>query len=164
MSSWRDPTASVARDAPGHFRLRLMCLGDLADVMRVERAAYPFPWTEGIFRDCLRVGYVCKLLEGETGAVGHGIMSIAAGECHILNLCVHPDYQRRGLGRRMLSHLLDMARARSARSALLEVRCSNQAAFALYDQLGFNQIAVRKDYYPGHGGRREDALVLAREL
>ncbi len=141
-----------------------MCLGDLPDVMRVERAAYAFPWTEGIFRDCLRVGYVCKLLENERVPVGHGIMSIAAGECHVLNLCVHPDYQRRGLGRHLLSHLLDLARRRGAGSAILEVRRSNHAAFTLYDRLGFNQIGVRRDYYPGHGGRREDALVLAREL
>ncbi len=163
MSSWRDLRPAIP-DVPERFALRPMCLSDLANVMRVEWAAYEFPWTEAIFRDCLRVGYPAKVIETEGTLVGHGIMSAAAGECHILNICVHPDYQRRGLGRQMLAHLLDLARGRGAQSAILEVRRSNLAAFSLYDKLGFNQIGVRKDYYPGHGGRREDALVLAREL
>lgn len=145
------------------MRLRAMQPADVARVMPVERAAYEFPWSEGIFRDCLRIGYCCRVLEDQTALVGHGIMSVAAGECHVLNLCIHPDYQRRGLGRQLLLHLLDAARARRAHLAILEVRASNKAAFALYDGLGFNEIGIRKDYYPRRRGR-EDALVLARNL
>jgi ribosomal-protein-alanine N-acetyltransferase len=143
--------------------LRLMTWKDLDAVLKVEEASYEFPWTLGIFRDCLRVGYVCCVYEGVSGVIGHGIMSLAAGECHLLNVCVHPDYQRRGLGRGLVEHLLDVARARGARVALLEVRTSNPAAYRLYLQLGFDEVGTRKNYYPARHGR-EDAIILARDL
>ncbi|WP_298135665.1 ribosomal protein S18-alanine N-acetyltransferase [Acidiferrobacter sp.] len=162
MSSWRLP-AQAARAASSQIRLRAMVREDLPFVMQVERQAYEFPWTEGIFRDCLRVGYCCRVLEDEGRLVGHGIMAVAAGECHLLNICVHPRYRRRGLGRRLLSHLLDVARQGQAKVALLEVRRSNKAAYALYYSLGFNEIGLRKNYYPARHGR-EDALVLACDL
>ena len=162
MSSWRLPAQST-RGTPAQIRLRAMTREDLPFVMQVERQAYEFPWTEGIFRDCLRVGYCCRVLEDDGHLVGHGVMAVTAGECHLLNICVHPRYQRRGLGRRMLSHLLDVARHGQAQVALLEVRRSNKAAYALYYTLGFNEIGVRKNYYPTRHGR-EDALVLACDL
>ncbi len=162
MSTWRLPR----RDDPERIavRLRLMRWEDLPQVMKVERAAYEFPWTEGIFRDCLRAGYCCHVLEDRGRMlVGHGIMALMAGECHLLNLCVHPRYQRRGLGRQLLQALLEVARKGRAKVALLEVRRSNTGAYALYHELGFNEIGLRKNYYPGRT-RREDALVLARDL
>ncbi len=162
MSSWRLPAGAERGIAP-KVRLRAMSGEDLPFVMQVERQAYEFPWTEGIFRDCLRVGYCCRVLEDRGRLVGHGVMSVAAGECHLLNICVHPSYQRRGLGRQMLSHLLGVARKGQAKIALLEVRRSNKAAYALYHGLGFNEIGLRKNYYPARRGR-EDALVLARDL
>jgi ribosomal-protein-alanine N-acetyltransferase len=143
--------------------LRPMAWMDLDAVLKVEEASYEFPWTLGIFRDCLRVGYICRVYEGPGGVIGHGVMSIAAGECHLLNICVHPDYQRRGLGRGMVEHLLEVAHGKGARVALLEVRMSNQAAYRLYTQLGFDEVGVRRHYYPARKGR-EDALILARDL
>lgn len=140
-----------------------MRLEDLAAVMEVERAAYEFPWTRAIFRDCLRVGYYCFVYEAVTGLAGHGIVSIAAEECHLLNICVHPDYQRRGLGRSLVNFLLMFARRKNAQVALLEVRVSNVGAYKLYTQLGFDEIGIRKDYYPARFGR-EDAIILARDL
>lgn len=146
------------------FLVRDMSEEDLDTVMDIEQRAYEFPWTEGIFRDCLRVGYVCELLASAEGAVlGYGVMSVAAGECHLLNLCINPAYQRRGLGRWLLNHFIQQARARGANVALLEVRVSNRAAYRLYQGLGFDEIGMRKDYYPARKGR-EDALILAREL
>lgn len=146
-----------------HPQLRLMSEADLAAVMQVEQAAYEFPWTVSIFRDCLRVGYHCFVYESAYGLIGHGIMSVGANECHLLNVCIHPDYQRRGLGRVIISRLLALARRRRARLALLEVRVSNTAAYNLYTKLGFNEIGMRKAYYPARRGR-EDAILLAREL
>ena len=144
--------------------LRPMNGHDLTAVMAVENAAYPFPWTLPIFRDCLRVGCDCYVYESPTdGIIGHGIMSVAAGECHVLNICIHPGYQRHGLGEGMVRFLLDIARQRKARVALLEVRISNAAAYRLYQKLGFDEVGVRKDYYPAHRGR-EDAVILARDL
>lgn len=163
---------------PG-FSLRHMHQADLPAVMAVETAAYPYPWTEGIFTDCLRVGYHCLVAEpapvpaplsaplsGQAagpGLVGHAVMSAAVGECHLLNLCVHPDWRRRGLGRRLLLRLFAIGKANNADTAFLEVRASNRGAIALYESEGFCEIGLRRGYYPA-GDRREDAIVMARPL
>lgn len=144
-------------------RLRAMVESDLTRVLEVERISYAFPWTTGIFRDCLRVGYHCYVFEGPSGPIGHGVMSIAASECHLLNICIHPEWQRRGLGRQLVQFLLEIARRKSVKTALLEVRVSNTGAYRLYANLGFNEVGMRRHYYPGYGGR-EDAIILAREL
>lgn len=144
-------------------QLRLMVETDLARVIKVEQQSYEFPWTFGIFRDCLRVGYHCYVFESPSGLIGHGVMSIGAGECHLLNICVHPDWQRRGLGRQLVEFLLEIARQHDVKTALLEVRVSNTAAYHLYAKLGFNEVGMRHHYYPGRQGR-EDAIILAREL
>lgn len=136
---------------------------DLPAVCALECAAHAFPWSDGIFRDCLRVNYCCWVGEREGQIVAIGIMSVAVGECHIFNLSVHPDQQRQGLGRHMLRHLLALALARRAETAFLEVRVSNTAARALYAAEGFCEIGVRRNYYPAHKGR-EDATLLAREI
>ncbi len=153
-------SAVVSIPAP---QLRPMQEEDLPAVLAVEEAAYPFPWTLAIFRDCLRVGYVCYVYEGPVGPVGHGIMSVAAGECHLLNICIHPDWQRRGFGRALIEFLLDIAKRHGAKVALLEVRPSNVAGYKLYTRLGFDEIGLRKNYYPAAKGR-EDAILLARDL
>lgn len=144
-------------------RLRPMRESDLAAVLEVERVAYEFPWTRAIFRDCLRVGYTCFVYEGSQGLIGHGVMSLAAGECHLLNICIHPAYQRQGLGRALVATLIGLARRRKARVVLLEVRVSNRAAYQLYSHMGFDEIGIRANYYPAREGR-EDAIILARDL
>ncbi len=144
-----------------------MAEADLPGVMQVERAAYPTPWSEGIFRDCLRVRYCCLLAERAGRPIAHVIMSAAAGECHVLNLCVHPEHQGRGLGRRLLRRVLALARQDQADTAFLEVRASNHAAIALYRSEGFDEIGRRRGYYPApdpERPRREDALAMARAL
>lgn len=153
-------SAVVSLPAP---LLRPMHADDLEAVFAIEQAAYGYPWTLAIFHDCLRVGYVCIVCEDAHGVVGHGVMSVAVGECHLLNVCVHPDHQRRGLGHTMVEFLLGLARDRGARVALLEVRPSNLAAYKLYTGLGFDEIGLRKNYYPAARGR-EDAILLARDL
>jgi ribosomal-protein-alanine N-acetyltransferase len=143
--------------------VRRMQLADLPDVLRNERQGYTHPWTEGIFRDCLRNGQECWLLMSSGQNVGHGILSVAAGESHLLNVCVHPDFQGHGFGRILVEHVLARARAGEASTIFLEVRPSNVAACKLYDKLGFNEVGIRENYYPSKVGR-EDALVLAKEL
>ena len=143
--------------------VRRMQLTDLSDVLRNERRGYTHPWTEGIFRDCLRNGQECWLLMCSDQNVGHGILSVAAGESHLLNVCVHPDFQGHGFGRILVEHLLERARTGEASTIFLEVRPSNVAACELYDKLGFNEVGIRENYYPSNVGR-EDALVLAKEL
>lgn len=136
---------------------------DIEAVLGCERAAYEFPWGADIFLDCLRVGYNCWVVELGPRVVGYGIMSIGAGECHVLNLCVHPRWQGMGLGRRLLRRLLALARDKGADSAFLEVRVSNSLARALYASEGFCEIGERRGYYPARNGR-EDAVVLALAL
>lgn len=136
---------------------------DVPVVVAVERAAYPFPWSEGIFRDCLRVGYVCRVIEVGGDVAGYGIMSMGAGEAHILNVCVREDCRGRGYARRVLLYLLDRARTAGMYEAFLEVRPTNLAAAQLYQSLGFEQVGVRRGYYQSATGR-EDAAVLRRLL
>ena len=140
-----------------------MRAGDLEAISRIELTAYPHPWTYGIFRDCLASGYECWVLERAGELIGYGVLSVAGGEAHILNICVAPAEQGCGHGRRVLARLLDLARWHRAERVFLEVRPSNTSAIALYDRAGFNEIGRRPNYYPGKRGR-EDAVVMAIEL
>lgn len=140
-----------------------MALSDLPGVLQNEHQGYTHPWAEGIFKDCLRNNQECWLLMSSDQNVGHGIMSVAVGESHLLNVCVHPDYQGLGFGRVLVEHLIGRARLGEASTMFLEVRPSNVAARELYKKLGFNEVGVRENYYPSYEGR-EDALVLAKEL
>ena len=142
---------------------RPMHEGDVRPVMDIERRAYQFHWTEGIFRDCLRVGYCCWVMELEGAVAGYGIMSLVVGEAHLLNICIAPEWQRRGYGKLLLEHFLELARERGAAQMFLEVRLSNAAALDLYRNSGFNEVGMRKNYYPAVNGR-EDAMILAMEL
>lgn len=144
-------------------RLRPMHEEDVPGVMMVELLNYPYPWTEGIMRDCLRANYSCWVYEAADRIVGYGILSVGAGEAHILNISIHPDHQGLGLGRELMNHLLDLARGHGADTAFLEVRPSNRAALHLYESIGFNQVGLRRDYYPAADGR-EDALIMALTL
>ncbi len=140
-----------------------MTPGDIVAVGAMERAAYPFPWSEGIFRDCIRVGYLCRVADLEGEVVAYGIVAMGAGEAHILNLCVRGDLRSRGIGRQMLMLLLERARDAGVTDAFLEVRPSNGLAISLYQSVGFTQVGLRKDYYQAEQGR-EDALVLKLAL
>ncbi|MDN5781805.1 MAG: ribosomal protein S18-alanine N-acetyltransferase [Luteimonas sp.] len=144
-------------------RLRPMREDDLETVMEIEHRAYPFPWTHGIFRDCLRAGYPAWILHEDERLLGYGVLSVAADEAHVLNLCIDPRMQGHGLGRRLLRALLKLAYGHGARRMFLEVRPSNPHAVALYQDEGFNEIGRRPRYYPAHVGR-EDAIVMAIEL
>ncbi|MFO8025554.1 ribosomal protein S18-alanine N-acetyltransferase [Thiohalophilus sp.] len=143
--------------------IRAMTPADLNEVMAIEEAIYTFPWTRGIFRDCLAVGYPCRVLQIEGRLRAYAILSLAAGEAHILTLCVDPDSRRQGYGERMLGDILQLARERYAASVYLEVRPSNQVAIRLYEKTGFQEIGIRPGYYPDAFGR-EDALVMALSL
>ncbi len=143
--------------------LRPMREDDLDRVMAIELRAYPFPWTAGIFRDCLRAGYPAWVLVQDGRIIGYGVLSVAAGEAHVLNVCIDPADQGRGYGRRLLRALVLAARGQGAQRVYLEVRPSNPHAIALYHDEGFNEIGRRPRYYPAHEGR-EDAIVMAREL
>ncbi len=149
--------------AAASWRLRPMAKADLPAVAQLERESYVFPWSDQIFADCLRVGYHCVVVETAAGVSGYGVLSMGAGEAHVLNLCVAEVLRRRGIGRGLLLALLTHARDRGIRDAFLEVRRSNRAAIELYHHLGFESVGTRRGYYQAHDGR-EDALVYRLEL
>ncbi len=157
----------MAESTGYHTRVRRMRERDLGDVLRVERSAYEFPWSERVFRDCLRVGYSCWLITSpapiRADVFGFAVMSMGAGEAHVLNLCIDAARHRAGLGRRMLGHLMEVAANSGVQRMLLEVRPSNLAAVRLYERAGFDRIGTRKGYYPSNEGR-EDATVMALDV
>jgi len=149
---------------PQHMvRFRAMTASDIPGVGAVERASYQFPWSEGIFRDCLRVGYLCRVAEQDGEVVAYGIVAMGAGEAHVLNLCVAERVRGRGIGRRMLMLLIERSVQAGVQDVFLEVRPSNLHAIALYQSFGFIEVGRRRDYYQAVGGR-EDALVLKLSL
>jgi ribosomal-protein-alanine N-acetyltransferase len=156
-----------------HPLLRPLGWADLDRIMEIELSAYPFPWTRAIFSDCLRVGYDCWGLQLGTRLVGYSVQSDAAGECHLLNLCVEPECQRKGLGRLLLENAVRIAQSHRCHSMYLEVRPSNPAGIALYRKAGFTEVGRRPGYYSAGASRekagaaatgREDALVMRLDL
>ena len=143
--------------------IRSMCPSDLTVVTEIELDSYNFPWSYGVFRDCLLAGYQSLVLVISGTVTGYGIMSVAASEAHLLNLCVYPDAQRLGYGRRLLNALLVRAEESKVRQVFLEVRPSNQIALNLYHSAGFEQIGIRPSYYRAEEGR-EDAVILSIAL
>ena len=137
---------------------------DVPAVLEIEQVSYGYPWSERIFRDCLRVGYrgwVATDLDSRI--VGYALLSVAVGEAHVLNLCVAPDARGHGVADRLLDALIGQAEYECAERVLLEVRPSNKAARRLYKRRGFQRIASRPGYYPSPDGR-EDALLLELAL
>lgn len=145
--------------------VRPMKRRDLGAVIAIEQASYPQPWTRGIFRDCLLVGYRCRVLMAEKDVAGYAIVSGALDEAHLLNICIHPDHRRTGCARQLLDHVVVEARQAEARRLFLEVRPSNLGAIRLYRAFGFRAIGRRPGYYPdGPDGGREDATVMVLHL
>jgi len=144
--------------------LRKMTALDLPDVMRVEIDAYPYPWSLKNFEDCLKKHqYLCWVFEKDEQICGHVILSAAVGEAHILNICVHPRQQGKGWGRKLLKEAEFIAKQHQAENCFLEVRSSNKVGLNLYASEGYNEVGLRKAYYPADKGR-EDAVVMAKML
>lgn len=149
--------------APDDLYLRTLKEADLTDVITIEKKVYQYPWSHQIFKDCLFIGYSCWALIKDEKLIGYAILSIAVEEAHILNICITPELQKKGLGFHFVEELLKVAIENKAANIFLEVRPSNTAAVCLYEKIGFKEIGRRKGYYPGDNGR-EDALVLSYDL
>ena len=149
------------REVP--VEIRTMIYDDVAQVADIERRSYEFPWSHGVFRDCLLAGYNCIVIEREGRIAGYSILSIAAGEAHILNLCVDTKYRQLGYGQQLLEEILERAEHDEVSEIFLEVRPSNKKAIALYNKKGFRHVANRPAYYQAREGR-EDAAVLSKRL
>lgn len=145
------------------YAIRPMQRADADAVFEIEQASYPYPWTKGIFFDCLRIGYCCRVAEFDDRIAGYAILSAQAGEAHLLNLCVASDHRRGGLGQLLLDGVLVDACLLQAGRLFLEVRPSNKPAIKLYRKNDFRVIGRRPEYYPGPAGR-EDALVMVHHI
>jgi ribosomal-protein-alanine N-acetyltransferase len=140
-----------------------MRTADLAEVARLEKSLYAFPWSLGNFRDSVNAGYECWTATHGDSVIGYAILMVALDEAHLLNFAIASEWQNQGIGRDFLRHVIGVARGARCQIVYLEVRPSNLAARHLYRAVGFQQIAIRPEYYPATGGR-EDALFLGLAL
>jgi ribosomal-protein-alanine N-acetyltransferase len=140
-----------------------MRAADLAEVARLEKSLYEFPWSLGNFRDSVTAGYDCWVVAHGEAVIGYAILMVALDEAHLLNFAVASEWQNQGVGRAFLAHMIEVAKEAKAQIVYLEVRPSNMAARHLYRKMGFQQIAIRPEYYPARHGR-EDALFLGLTL
>jgi ribosomal-protein-alanine N-acetyltransferase len=135
----------------------------LDDVLAIERELFPAPWTEAMFRQEVEEKWLSRsfvaLLDGQI--VGYVISWFLRGEVHVLNLAVTKAHQRRGIARRMLVAILDIAKDEACHLVTLEVRVSNDPAKFLYMSMGFAPVGIRRRYYHDND---EDALVMTKRL
>jgi len=158
----------LSRQVPGPavapaIELSPMSLADVDAVLRIEIHVCPFPWGRGNFIDSIESGYSCWVCRVNGELVGYFVVMLAVDDAHLLTIGVGEKHQRQGYGARLLHQAMQVARKGGSKLLLLEVRPSNEKALAMYQQFGFQQIGVRRGYYPALGGR-EDALVLTRSL
>ncbi|HBD7494987.1 TPA: ribosomal protein S18-alanine N-acetyltransferase, partial [Legionella pneumophila] len=141
---------------------------DIENVYSIETNVHIAPWSKDILRDCVLVGYDCRVLEINNGdssiLAGYIISRISNNSCHILNLCIAKPLQSKGLGRKLLQTVLySLSKYTQTESVILEVRPSNSAALHLYETMGFEKVEIKKDYYKDKN-TVEDAILLKKLL
>jgi ribosomal-protein-alanine N-acetyltransferase len=145
------------------YQFRPMQMDDLDTIMVIEPQIYPYPWTRGNFSDSLNSGYSAWVLMHYEEIIGYSLMMMVLDEAHLLNLSIAKTYQKQGLGRTLLEHMVDIAKNNQMANMFLEVRQSNISAIALYENMGFNEMAIRRNYYPATN-EREDAVLMGLAL
>ncbi len=144
-------------------KLRPMTASDLDAIMAIERVNFPFPWTEGNFKDSMNSGYMCLVMEQGKQLMGYAILMMVLDEAHLLNISVAQSHQGQGWGRYLLVQMMEMGREKGGLNMFLEVRPSNHSALGLYESMGFNEMGIRPGYYPAYNGR-EDAVLMGMAL
>ncbi len=177
-TDWPDAAGRPPRAAERRIAFEPLTEADLDAVCEVEKSAYTHPWSRKHFADSLAAGYPAMLLLGEAlpgepvhpvradGRVLLGYLVAMPGvdEVHLLNITVAPAHQRQGWARFLLDALCLWSRGQRAQWLWLEVRASNAPARALYTGYGFQQVGIRKGYYPAAQFQREDAVVMSLNL
>lgn len=143
--------------------LRPMTASDLDAMMAIERVNFPFPWTEGNFKDSINSGYMCLIMEQGQQLIGYAVLMMVLDEAHLLNISVAQSHQGQGWGRYLLLQMMEIGREKGGLNMFLEVRPSNHSALGLYESMGFNEMGIRPGYYPAHNGR-EDAVLMGMAL
>ncbi|MEJ2416786.1 MAG: ribosomal protein S18-alanine N-acetyltransferase [Exilibacterium sp.] len=161
MKPLQPPVTSTTRTGI-ELQFQPMSTRDLDAVMYIESIAHSHPWTRKNFEDSIRCGDQCWMAYVEQEIAAYSIISSGGGEAELLNHVVSPRLHQQGIGYALLKFILSRLEP-GIDMVFLEVRKSNQAAIALYDRLGFSEVGVRPNYYPGKD-RREDALIFAKPL
>ena len=144
-------------------QISLLTPHDLETAFAIEQRSHAFPWTEKTFSSNQGERYLnYQLTVGELMA-GFAITQVVLDEATLFNLAVDPAFQRQGIGRELLEHVIVELESRGIQTLWLEVRASNRPAIALYEQLDFNEVSVRRNYYPTADGK-EDAIIMALTL
>jgi len=155
-----------------------MQTADLDAVLEIESVSHIHPWTRGNFTDSLAAGHWAYCIRPQVDEAIKGsyldpailwaycILFPAVDELHLLNITVSPKLRKLGLGSRMMAAIEGVAAQQNFPRIILEVRPSNLAALALYENLGYAEISLRKNYYPADSqtGGREDAIVMAKSI
>jgi [ribosomal protein S18]-alanine N-acetyltransferase len=161
-------SAMLDQSIKPNLQLRPMQMHDLDAIMQIEPTIYSHPWTRGNFSDSLQNGYSGWVLEQDAEMIGYGLLMMVMDEAHLLNLSIAKAQQKRGLGRYLLEHMITIAKTHKALNMFLEVRPSNISAIALYENMGFCEISVRRGYYPADPKisetGREDAVLMGLAL
>ena len=144
-------------------KLRPMTASDLDAIIAIEHVNFPFPWTEGNFKDSINSGYICLVMEQGKQLMGYAVLMMVLDEAHLLNISVAQSHQGQGWGRYLLVQMMDIGRGKGGLNMFLEVRPSNHSALGLYESMGFNEMGIRPGYYPAHNGR-EDAVLMGMAL
>ncbi len=154
-----------------NMRLLPMAVRDLDEVIEIESLSHESSWTKGNFVDSLNAGYwsycLRRLAEDDDHPdelMAYCVLMPSIDELELLNITVHPSYRKRGYAQKILGIMDEAALSRSIQSIFLEVRVSNEPAIRLYEKLGYEQVGLRKDYYPLTSGGREDAIVMKKRL
>jgi [ribosomal protein S18]-alanine N-acetyltransferase len=136
---------------------------DIAAVALIERDVYVFPWSAGNFRDSLLSGYQCWGCWADGKLIGYAIILVSLDEAHLLNFAVSRGWQSQGVGMRFLTFVINESKRMNCEMLYLEVRPSNVIGRRLYERFGFQQLGLRRNYYPATSGR-EDALFLGLNI
>lgn len=137
---------------------------DFDRLFEIEQAAHLVPWSKGTLLNNQGNKYLNLKLVENGNIVGFAISQIVPDEATLFNIAIDPNFQGKGLGKQLLSELIKQLSAKNIATLWLEVRESNQPAQKLYDSLGFNEVTIRKNYYPTQAGGRENAVVMALYL
>lgn len=140
-----------------------MLISDLDEVMAIEMANYPIPWSKGVIKDCINSHYQSITLKQSDNIIGYAFLMVNYDESHLLNMCIDKPYQGKGLGRKLLTYLESICHYHDSQRFILEVRESNPIAQSLYLSLGFKEIGIRKNYYQTLVGT-ENAIVMSKQL
>jgi ribosomal-protein-alanine N-acetyltransferase len=151
----------VARP-PVALRVEAMTFADIPAVHAIERRSFAVPWPDDAYRNELATNRLASYIVARTDdeVVGFAGLWVMVDEAHVTTFAVEPRWRRRGVGERLLLALLDIAQARRAREATLEVRLSNVPARRLYEKFGFRPVGIRPRYYSDNG---EDALIMTTD-